>query len=78
MKAQSVLLTGLMILATVKSQARIIRVNSVAAFATTCNDCFQTFSSAYEAAAQDGDTIHLEQPSVWTETAGMFWAGLTE
>ncbi|HQV75360.1 MAG: hypothetical protein KBA60_07115 [Flavobacteriales bacterium] len=60
MKAQSVLLTGLMILATVKSQARIIRVNSVAAFATTCNDCFQTFSSAYEAAAQDGDTIHLE------------------
>lgn len=48
-----------MLLATLTSQARIIRVNSVAAFATAGTDCYQTLSSAY-AAALDGDTIHLE------------------
>ncbi|HRN36929.1 MAG TPA: hypothetical protein PLV70_11000 [Flavobacteriales bacterium] len=59
MKNLTALLTGAMLLASLSSQARIIRVNSVAAFATTCSDCFQTLASAYGAAV-DGDTIHLE------------------
>lgn len=59
MKFLSTLLTCALLLASLTSHARILRVNSVAAFATTCADCFQTLSTAYNA-AQDGDTLHLE------------------
>lgn len=59
MRILSSLLTGTLLLASLTSQARILRVNSVGAFATTCADCYQTLSSAY-GSAMDGDTIHLE------------------
>lgn len=59
MRTLTTLLTGAILMAAHTSHARIIRVNSVAAFATTCSDCFQTLSTAYGAAV-DGDTIHLE------------------
>ena len=48
-----------MTLSAVVCQARVIRVNSVPAFATTCSDCYTVLTSAISAAL-DGDTIHLE------------------
>ena len=51
MKTLTTFLTGALMLANITTHARIIRVNSVAAFATTCTDCYQTL---------DDDTIHLE------------------
>ena len=59
MKTLTTFLTGALMLANITTHARIIRVNSVAAFATTCTDCYQTLATAY-GAAQDDDTIHLE------------------
>lgn len=59
MRTRTTLLSAALLLTPIFSHARIIRVNSVAAFATTCADCYQTLGSAYSAAL-DGDTIHLE------------------
>ena len=59
MRTLTTLLTGALLLSSTATQARILRVNSVAAYATTCTDCFQTLLSAYSAALDD-DTIHIE------------------
>ena len=52
-------MTTAMTLLAIVCQARVIRVNSVPTFATSCADCYTSLPSAISAAL-DNDTIHLE------------------
>ena len=62
MRTPTLLLTAALIVTALTSQARIIRVNRTATYATTCTTCFYGTNALSQAvsAAISGDTIHLE------------------